>query len=58
MQSEFNQGAAHARDLIIANIIGMQNEEVNTASERYTTLQELLEHITSTYGDIMTPFKD
>lgn len=58
MQSEFNKGAAHARDLIIANIIGMQNEESDKDSARYAALQELLEHITDTYGDMMTPFKD
>lgn len=56
MQSEFNKGAAHARDLIIANIIGMQNES-KSDSPRYMALQELLEHVTETYGDMCQPFK-
>lgn len=56
-QSEFNQGAAHARDLIIANIVGMQNEEMNTQTERYKVLQETLELVIDRYGDMMSPFK-
>lgn len=58
MQSEFNRGAAHARDLILANIIGMQNEEIDRESARYQALQEVLVHIESTYGDFSKPFKD
>lgn len=57
MQSEFNKGASYARDLIVANIIGMQNETIDKDSPRYNTLQELLEHITKSYGDFSKPFK-
>lgn len=58
MQSEFNQGAAHARDLIIANIIGMQSEIGHEAGNpKYDVLQELLVHIEETYGEMMAPFK-
>lgn len=57
MQSEFNKGASYARDLIIANIIGMQNEIIDKDSPKYSTLQELLEHITESYGDFSKLFK-
>lgn len=56
MQSEFNTGAAYARDLIIANIIGMQNEETDKDSQEYAVLQKLLEYITETYGHMCGPF--
>lgn len=56
--SEFNQGAAYARDLILANIIGLQNEaRYRQGTEGYNALQELLEHCTETYGDMCQPFK-
>ena len=58
MQSEFNRGAAYARDLIMANIIGMQNDEHDKNSSRYAALQDLLEHIMNNYGDFCMPFKD
>lgn len=57
MQSEFNKGASYARDLIVANIIGMQNEIVDKDSPKYETLQELLEHITTNYGNFSKPFE-
>lgn len=57
MKSEYNNGGGYARDLIIANIIGMQNAEPNKDSQRYCALQELLEHIIDNYGDIAQPFK-
>lgn len=56
-QSEFNQGAAHARDNIIATIIGLQNSETNMESERYKAWQELEELIIERYGDMMSPYK-
>lgn len=57
MQSEHNRGAAYARDLILANIIGMQNNERDKDSAKYNAFQELLEHIITSYGDFSTPFK-
>lgn len=57
MQSEFNKGAAYARDLILANIIGMQNEEKSKDSPRYDALQQLMEQIMEKCGDFAEPFK-
>jgi hypothetical protein len=58
MESEFNNGAAHCRDLIIANIVGMQNElGCNEQDPKYIALQELLVLITDRYGNCCQPFK-
>lgn len=57
MGNEYNNGAGCARDLIIANIIGMQNDEPDKDSPRYCVLQELLERIIDNYGDFAQPFK-
>lgn len=56
MQSKFNKGAAYARDLIIEDIMEMQNEAGEDLS-RFITLQELLELIADTYGDMEELFK-
>ncbi|WP_154471929.1 hypothetical protein [Clostridium porci] len=56
MQSEFNQGAAYARDSILSHIIGMQNG-LEPTSERYLALQELLEKTEENYGAMMQPYK-
>lgn len=55
--SEFNKGAAYARDCILANIIGMQNEIPDKDSSGYTALQELMDCIIDRYGDMTKPFK-
>lgn len=56
--SEFNQGAAYARDLIIANIIGLQNDtRYRSGTEGYNALQKLLEQCIDRYGDMCQPFK-
>ncbi|WP_342759464.1 hypothetical protein [Kineothrix sedimenti] len=57
MQSEFNKGAAYARDCIIADIIGLQNKIIDqTDGEQYKTLQSLLIKIEDSYGEIMKDF--
>lgn len=58
MQSDFNKGAAYARDCILVNIIGIQNSIMNEMeSEQYKTLQALLVAIEQKYGKIHTDFK-
>ena len=58
MQSEFNKGAAYARDCIIANIIGIQNSIIDQMEgEQYKTLQALLITIEDRYGKSMKDFK-
>ena len=58
MQSEFNKGAAYARDCILSNIIGIQNTIINkTESEQYNTLQALLVAIEQKYGRQYSAFK-
>lgn len=58
MQSEFNKGAAYARDCIIANIIGIQNSIMDQMEgEQYKTLQALLITIEDRYGKCMKDFK-
>ena len=58
MQSEFNKGAAHARDCILSNIIGIQNTIIDkTESEQYKSLQALLVAIEQIYGELYTGFK-
>lgn len=55
MANRYAAGATHVRDLIIANIIGMQNN-MKPESEGYEALQRLLRHIAEHYGDFMRPF--
>lgn len=58
IQSEFNKGAAYARDCILANIIGVQNSIMNEMeSEQYKTLQALLITIEQNYGEMHAQFK-
>ena len=57
MNSEFNKGAAYARDLTISIIIGMQNEIGNDISdERYVVLQKLMNTIEAKCGDMYSEF--
>lgn len=57
MQSEWNKGAAYARDCIISRILGMQNDVImDTNGERFKTLQDLLECIERDYGDFMKQY--
>ena len=58
MNSEFNKGAAFARDLIICNIIGMQDAISDESNEGYQKLQELMELIENKYGEYALKFKD
>lgn len=51
-QSDWNKGAAYARDSIIAHIISMMNGQ-----EKDTSLQALLELIEDRYGSVCQPFK-
>lgn len=58
MNSEFNKGAAFARDLIICHILGMQNKMGNDESNKsYQTLQELMTLIENKYGKYASDFK-
>lgn len=58
MESEFNQGAAYARDCITAKIIGLQNEiGFDEKKESYIILQKLLIDIEESYGRPFSCFK-
>ena len=58
MQSEFNRGAAHMRDLVFSHIIAAQenlgNDETNP---QYEVLQDFMEALIDRYGDMCQPFK-
>lgn len=56
--SEYNKGAAHARDLVLCLIIGIQNEIIwKPESPEYQAYQKLYEEIVDRYGDMYAPFK-
>lgn len=58
MQSEFNQGASHMRDIVISGIIGIQNELGNREeSTEYKVLQSLLMAIEEHCGEYNKDFK-
>lgn len=58
MQSEFNKGASYVRNIVIANIIGIQNAQGNNeGSEEYKVLQSLLITIENNYGEYGKKFK-
>lgn len=53
-----NQGAASARNNIIAMIIGLQNDNGDPNSETYRAYQKVLETIIARHGDMFKPYKD
>lgn len=53
--SEYKKGCGHFRDIIIATIIGLQNETLD--EKTYNAYQKLLEFITQNYGDLYQDFK-
>jgi hypothetical protein len=56
--SDFNKGAAMMRDLVIAHIIGMQNDIGNDVNNvGCQKLQELMELIEERYGKMYKPFE-
>lgn len=55
--NHYQEGAKHARDSILATIIGLQNENGKPESETYQAYQKLYELIAANYGDIYEPFK-
>ena len=56
--SDFNKGATMMRDLVIAHIIGMQDDIGNNVEDKgYKKLQELMELIEERYGKYAKPFK-
>lgn len=58
MESEFNQGAAYARDCMISKIIGLQEEiGFDEKKESYIILQKLLIDIEESYGGMFRLFK-
>lgn len=53
-----NDAKANVRDLIIMRIIGFQNEKYyKKNSEGYRALQDLLECIKDTYGELFSDYK-
>lgn len=56
-ESRFNEGAKYARDNILANIIGLQNDNGNPESEEYKALQKLFILIETNYGEMLKPYK-
>ena len=58
MRNEYNEGREHMRDLVIAHIIGFQNEKYwKSESEGYQALQDLLILITDRYGEVCEDIK-
>ncbi len=55
--SEYGKGQANFRDMVIAYIIGMQNEMQDRKGEGYTTLQKLLEQIEERHGGMYEKFR-
>lgn len=53
--SEYTDGCKHFRDIIIATIIGMQNDTRD--KDVYDAYQKLLEFITQNYGSLYQDFK-
>lgn len=54
-----NEGRRDFRDNMILSIIGLQNGKYyDTSSEGYKALQELLEYIIDSHGDLFKPFKN
>lgn len=56
-ESRFNEGAKYARDNILANIIGLQNENGNPDSEEYKAFQKIFVLIETNYGEMLKPYK-
>lgn len=55
---DFNAGSEYARDCIIAEIIGLQNEIMDRMeSEEYKAYQKVLELIIDRHGDMYKKFK-
>ena len=53
-----NDAKANVRDLIIMRIIGFQNEKYyKKNSEGYRALQDLMECIESSYGELLSDWK-
>ena len=55
--SDYNNGAAHSRDLIICLILGIQNNMNDTGTAEYQELQKLLIEIEDRYGKMFDPWK-
>ena len=55
--SDYNNGAAHSRDLIICLIMGVQNNMADTNSPEYQELQKLLIEMEDRYGKLFAPWK-
>lgn len=55
--NEYFKGSAHARDLIICLIMGIQNNMVDTNSPEYRELNKLLIEIEDRYGSLFAPWK-
>jgi len=56
--NEYTRGEAAFRDLVIAHIIGLQNNEYwKVEGEGYQALQALLKLITERYGSLGSNFK-
>lgn len=54
--TEYSKGAASMRDLVLAYIIGLQNDMGNdTSSEGYQSLQKLSDIIVERHGDYASP---
>lgn len=58
LRNEYNEGREHMRDLVIAHIIGFQNEKYwKPESEGYQALQGLLVLIADRYGGMCEEIK-
>ena len=53
--NEYKEGCKNFRDIIIATIIGLQND--TSDKQTYNAYQKLLEFIIQTYGGLYQDFK-
>jgi len=57
-RSDYNQGFTTARDRIIAEIIGLQNDcKAGRYSKEYETYQKVLKTIIDIHGPMFSEFK-
>lgn len=54
---DYNAGSKYARDCIIAEIIGLQNENMKRDSEEYKAYQKVLKLIIDRHGNMFEDFK-
>lgn len=54
---DYTEGKERFRDIVIAYIIGIQNEMIDKEGEGYSALQRLLDLIESRHGSMYEDFR-